>query len=244
VQLTSADLAAYDPPRRRANVARGILVALLLLDLIAVWSSQAEYSLLERIDSGELVTEAEANRSDNRQLLIGVSQIGIFIVCIVFFIAWFAQAYRNIVALGADSRRYSQGWAIGSWFVPFLNLVRPKRIADDIWRGSDPDVKLERQTDWLSRNVHWVVMVWWAAFLIANWVGNIAARAAFSEDDTIAASQRLDRYYMFSDSLDAVAAALAIVVITMLTARQEARYRRAQAVAEHVPAYAELPFTS
>jgi hypothetical protein len=163
VQLTSADLAAYEPPRRRANIARGLLVALLLLDLVAVWSSQSEYTLLDKIDAGEQITEAEANRNDNRQAIIAVGQFGLFIVCVIFFLAWFTQAYRNISALGAEHRRYTQGWAIGSWFVPFLNLVRPKQIADDIWRGSDPDVMPERQSDWRGRHVH-PLLTWWGSY--------------------------------------------------------------------------------
>ena len=134
-----------------SHARRAWLVAILLVDLVAVWSSQAEYNLLERIDAGELVTDTEANRNDNRQAVVGVSQFALYVACIVFFIAWFRQAYRNIEALGAASLRHSHGWAIGSWFVPFLNLVRPKQIANDVWRGSDPDVPLERQAYWRDR---------------------------------------------------------------------------------------------
>ena len=50
----------------------------------------------------------------------------------VAFLVWFSRAYRNLDALDLP-RRYGTGWAIGGWFVPFLNFARPKQVADDIW---------------------------------------------------------------------------------------------------------------
>lgn len=44
------------------------------------------------------------------------------------FLVWFWLAYRNLDALDLR-RRYGTGWAIGGWFVPFLNLARPKQVA-------------------------------------------------------------------------------------------------------------------
>ena len=38
--------------------------------------------------------------------------------------------------------RYGNGWAIGAWFVPILSLVRPKQMANEIWRGSERGVDL------------------------------------------------------------------------------------------------------
>jgi hypothetical protein len=60
----------------------------------------------------------------------------------------FRRAYRNLPALGAESPRFSSGWAVGAWFVPFLNLVRPKQIMDDIWRASDPALPAHPGAAW------------------------------------------------------------------------------------------------
>src|SRR5262249_13965466 len=59
------------------------------------------------------------------------------IAIIVVFIVWFHRAAKNNVALGRRRARYSPGWAIGGWFIPFANLVIPAQIAQDLWRGSD-----------------------------------------------------------------------------------------------------------
>ena len=49
---------------------------------------------------------------------------------------WMFRAYNNVDAVAPGARRYDGGWAIGSWFVPILNLFRPKQIINDIWRAA------------------------------------------------------------------------------------------------------------
>jgi hypothetical protein len=228
--LTTADLARYSSPRRRAHIARAALLTLLVVDLVAIWSSQAEYSLLGRIGAGEFVSDDEITRNDNRQAAIGIVQLALYVVCVVSFLTWFVQAYRNAEALGGDGLRSSPRGAIWWWFVPFANLVRPKQIANDIWRASSPDLPLARQRRWDLDNPPFLLLAWWLAFLVAGWVGNVAAR--YSAGETVEDLQRLDNVYMAADFLDAVAAALAIVVVTLLTRRQEVRFARAQVAAE------------
>jgi hypothetical protein len=139
------------------------------------------------------------------------------------------QAYRNAGALGADGLRFSSGWAIGSWFVPILNLFRPKQIANDIWRASAPKLSAARQREWELLNPPFLLLAWWLAFLFSGWSGNLTR--AYADGDTVDELQTLDRVYMVSDSLDALAAVLAIVVVTLITRRLESRFERVRAVA-------------
>jgi hypothetical protein len=52
------------------------------------------------------------------------------------FITWFARVVNRLHAARPNEFRYGAGWAIGAWFVPVLNLFRPKQIADDAWRAA------------------------------------------------------------------------------------------------------------
>jgi hypothetical protein len=78
------------------------------------------------------VTLAEVNASDELNAFIGFAQFGLLVLTAILFIRWFRRAYRNVEPLGGE-RRFKTGWAIGGWFVPFLNLWRPEQIANDIW---------------------------------------------------------------------------------------------------------------
>ncbi|MDX6439785.1 MAG: hypothetical protein QOF45_2368 [Gaiellaceae bacterium] len=223
--LTAADLARYESPRGRANVASAVLLVILVADLVAIWSSQAEYSLLGRIDAGKFASAGELTRNDNRQMIIGYTEFGLFVVGVISFVSWFVQAYRNAEALGANGLRHSSSWALWSWFVPVLNLFRPKQIANDIWRASSPAISLSRQREWELLNPPVLLLAWWIAFLVSRWSTNLSR--AYADASTAGALQSLDRVWMFGDSIDAVAAVLAIVVVTMMTRRLEARFVRA-----------------
>ena len=65
---------------------------------------------------------------------------GIFLVTGIVFIVWFRDAYKNVGRLGVAGLRWSSGWAVGAWLVPFLNLRRPKEMLNDMWRGSNPSL--------------------------------------------------------------------------------------------------------
>jgi hypothetical protein len=75
--------------------------------------------------------------------------------------------------------KYSPGWAVGSFFVPILNIFRPYQIAQEIWKASDPEAST---VSWKQSKPGIVVILWWLSALIfyftylsimgyAMWVG-------------------------------------------------------------------------
>jgi hypothetical protein len=102
------------------------------------------------------------------------------VVCATFgalaFVWWAARAYRNLPALGVRGLRFGARWATAMWFVPFVNLVLPKEVVDDLWRASDPDVA-PLSTSWRLRTIPFRVHLWWISVLgagllivVAQWV--------------------------------------------------------------------------
>jgi hypothetical protein len=193
--------------RSRGRWTQIALVVVALVDLIAVGSDIAEYRLL-----GTDYTIEEADANDLRQIVVGVVQFSLFVLTAVLFIIWFKRAYDHVEHLGGN-RRYGTGWAIGAWFVPILNLWRPKQIANDIWRAGD-----ERGDSSISP---WLTL-WWAAFLISNWASQIAGRLSLT-GDTVDELQTAAAIYAFADGVDVIAAVLAIWVVWAITRRQASR---------------------
>lgn len=54
-----------------------------------------------------------------------VVEFPVYILTVVFFLIWLNRSYKNLTPLGAQDLAYSSGWAVGYWFIPFVNLVRP-----------------------------------------------------------------------------------------------------------------------
>jgi hypothetical protein len=208
----------YEPLRGRAAWAQRALVATIVIDLIAVASGFAEYRLYQQ----DIVTEDELDSTDVRQGLVALAQTIVFIFAVVMFIRWFKRAYANLRALSVPELRFRVGWAIWAWFVPFLNLWRPKQIANDIWRGSDPELPPDQNPAWGDRPVPALFQFWWAGFIILNFLYNAALRLSLRADEIPEFSDAAVAY-LFADSLSAITGVLAILVVRRATARHEAR---------------------
>ena len=101
--------------------------------MVAIVFGLMQRTLIHRVASNpagvrlaELVADQDRANAMNAVFAVLVVATG------VAFLVWFSRAYRNLDALDLP-RRYGTGWAIGGWFVPFLNFARPKQVADDIW---------------------------------------------------------------------------------------------------------------
>jgi hypothetical protein len=202
-------------------------MAAVILNAIAIVSDFAEISLLGRFESGDFTSLSEANdaatSNDDRQATIGGLQLLIVVITAVPWIAWFKRAYGNLPALGVREPRLSPGWAVGAWFVPFLNLVYPKQIADDLWRSSDPTLPPQAEPLWRAKSVHAVLHWWWATWLFSAAAAWIGAGLSGGEDLTIDELQTAAIFVTLSDLAAMIAGILAIRIVRVITARQEAR---------------------
>jgi hypothetical protein len=141
------------------------------------------------------------------------------------FIAWFHRAYVNLTRLGARGLRASSGWAIGVWFIPILNLIRPKQLMDDIWRASDAALPVAEAHGWQTAPVPGLLSAWWAFFLLSSFVSNISGRM-LSSAETLDARASAGTVSMLADGGVIVAAVVAILVVRAVTSRQEERAER------------------
>src|SRR3954451_5754378 len=125
----------YESLDGRLKALRIVFALMAVAALVACVFDYFEGSLMDRLIDGENVSDAELSADDSRQGIIGMLGFALYIVCIVVFLRWLHRAYKNLDAVAPTQRRYGTGWAIGGWFVPFLNLWRPKEIINDIWRS-------------------------------------------------------------------------------------------------------------
>jgi len=96
------------------------------------------------------------------------AEIAITIICGIHFIMWFRRAYYNLHFICVGGLRYTEGWAAGAWFVPFMNLYAPVKIMHDIW--AETQRAIFRTQDFKSNNL---IPVWWALWIINGLLGRI-----------------------------------------------------------------------
>ena len=215
----------YHELRRRALWARIALATMVAVDLVAVLSDLSEYFLLQRMET-EDVPFSEIEASDNRQLVVTVVQTAVFFAAAFFFIRWLHHAYRNLRPLGAGNLRYASATAVWSWFVPILNLWRPKQVINDVWRASDPEAPADQSEGaWWGTRPPLLFAVWWFVWIVLNFVYNVATRL-FLRAETIEELQFASLVTTVSDAISVLGGLLGLAVVRRTTARQEARAAR------------------
>ena len=206
----------------RARVAAGVLGLLVIVDLVAMAIDLNYLSIINRVIDGERVPLADLNAADSRFNSSALAQLVLIALCALTFLLWYSRAYRNVIAMGVRAPRYGTRWAVGSWFVPFVNLVIPKNVTNDIYRGSDPEMAYGDPA-FASRPISPLLNWWWALWLISGVLDRIAARSSSATANDLASSTQI---YIASDVLNAIAGCLAIAVVMQITRRSEVRRAR------------------
>ena len=135
----------------------------------------------------------------------------VFLATAIVFVIWQWRSAKNNELLGRLRPRFSPGWSIGGWFIPFANLVIPVRIFHDLWQGSDPSTRNFRDWHGLRR---WPVIGWWWACYVLSGVLQYSVSGGTTLDDI----QRADQVGVAARLFMAAAAVLAIVVVRTITA--------------------------
>lgn len=164
-----------------------------------------------------------------------ISFFGLLIVIatIVVFLIWQHRAYKNLPPLGVPRPDFSSGWVVGSWFVPFLNLVRPYQIVKYIWGKSDPET-VNMSSGYYDMSGNFRLKAWWGFWLFSNFVDNLSGRLYWRAQDLSdhVAAGWAD---IFGSILSVIAAGLAIIVVRDINARQEERHKRLMAASQQQP---------
>jgi len=201
-----------------------------LLLVLAVTYTISTVATLLTYGLGEYEVTARLGSFSAAQIALsalGFVQGLLSIAVTVLFIIWFYRAYRNLRRLGAPGPRRSVGWTIGAWFVPILDLILPKLMLNEIWRGSDPETSDPTRVRIPAFHTLWW-SVWVAAFVLAIAAGidsSVASvNAALSGEDPVATGS--GAVAVLNSLLYAVAATLGALVVRRTTERQERRWRR------------------
>lgn len=155
-------------PRKRMVALAVLLTVYALVDLALLSTHVVMLGIISNIRSGGEFGGSAAALFDAISLALAVSSTVLYLSIVPVFCCWFFRIVANARAL-AGGTGFNPGWAVGSFFVPFVNLVEPCRAMVFAWRGSASSAGSAGEGAWL-------VGLWWGAWLISNFIGNIALR--------------------------------------------------------------------
>jgi len=188
----------------------------IALGALSLLSGLLELKLLSDIQAGRPLAPGEATGNDLRQRIIAGFRFVNFIVVIVLFCIWVYRANYNARQLGAPDMRFTPGWAVGWYFIPFANLWKPYQAMREIWQAS------AAPSHWQQQRPGGILPLWWMFFLLSNFFSNAAFRLSLSAKtvpDFILASS----ITAASDVVDVVSSVVALVLVTQIFRMQMAR---------------------
>ncbi|MFH8614221.1 DUF4328 domain-containing protein [Streptomyces sp. NPDC017979] len=192
-----------------------LLGAVIATDLFSIGAAVNVSTLMADLEQSPFSVSADTlDRADGLMALAGVLQVVAYLATAVVFVIWFFKARANADAFAPDIPRMQRGWAIGGWFIPFANLVIPRKVAGDIWAASrrNPYGGHKEQPERLLN-------FWWGFWVLSLIVARVSVMRydkAESPEEVGSAAFGL----VFSDLADIVAAVLAILVVRAITRMQ------------------------
>jgi hypothetical protein len=220
---TGIRTAPFESARGLANATIVLLAITALVSIASAFASVDRASLAsDFLGNPNSVSISEMKSADDRVQAFALLGVASYVVTGIVFVVWFQRCYKNSQALGTSNLRFSAGWAAGAWFVPFLNFVRPKQIADDVWKSTDPNAPALQDSSWMAVRVPGLLHAWWA-FLIGGAVVSRVVASLANDSDSLSELRTLDRVAAVAEIVTVVGAILASLVVRAMTARGEQR---------------------
>lgn len=207
----------------------GLSIGLTLMSFLidGIWTTYLIYDQAHKVAPNFIYMLSEhAETMDEMQRVLTAAIAVVAIVYIIMFCVWLYRSAANNRALGASGLKYSPGWTVGWFFIPFANLVMPYRTVREVWLASqDP-------ADRADRGAAPLVLAWWGTYILASATTRIAASMLkhMNADDTSEVFHQL-----FVDMtglvLGMVAAFLSLAIIGRVTHAQLVRHLGAGSMA-------------
>jgi Domain of unknown function (DUF4328) len=204
----------YVSAHSRATIVKALLIAGAVVSVLSMIVAALELAFPPVTGQEEMGENVGGFAVALLTLGIGLLTLAVFVATVVFFLMWLYRSYKNLPAFGARRTSYSPGWAVGSFFVPFANLVIPYRAVKELWQNSVAGETFS----FASANPPTWFPLWWGFWIASNIASNIYFRLSYNEKAT---REAIAIAGVASDALTIIAALLAIMVIGEIDKRQE-----------------------
>jgi hypothetical protein len=159
---------------------KGLLIGFIFVCAASLVSNLAQYELIRDIRSGAYGSAAAINaaavRNDSRQQLIAAIYTATILATIIVFCIWIYRSNKVARQLGAADMKFTPGWAVGWYFIPFANLWMPYKAMKEIWAAT------KNPADWKNERRGAILPWWWFLFILSNTLSNVYIRMSLSAE--------------------------------------------------------------
>jgi Domain of unknown function (DUF4328) len=175
--------------------------------------------LLQDIASSAFSSASDRNEAaasnDMRQRIIGYAQFAGYGAAGIAILMWIYRANWNARQLGASDMRFTPGWAVAWFFIPFLNLWKPYQAMREIWMAS------ASPANWHAQPVSLLLHAWWFLWVGSALLSQLSFRL-YLKAQTIDAFITANMVTMIADAAEIKTAIVAIMLIRKIYLMQMA----------------------
>lgn len=211
-------------PKKITNFLLFLLVLSMVVSLVSVIF---DYILLDLLNGPIARLQEQADAFDRRQQMFGILYLLVFVITGITFLTWINRANKNCRNFGAKNMKFTSGWSIGYYFVPFLNLYKPYQAMKEIWKIS------KNPQNWENEKGSWLLVTWWWLWLVNGFISYATFKQTM-KSETLKAIK-------FSTELDIVSEVIyfslcivSILMINSLINRQEKLLDSAKAIEDSI----------
>lgn len=133
----------------------------------------------------------------------------------ITFVLWFRRAYFNLHQK-LKTLEFGEGWAAGSWFVPFVNLVRPYKIMKELFTESSFWLKMKGVEG--SKSQEQLILPWWILWILTTVLGRIVDKLP---SETVDELIELTQFAIGAGIVETIAGLLAFKLINSYIKREQ-----------------------
>ncbi len=213
----------YRSARTLAKWVTGSFVVYLAADAYIMVMSLEGLDVIGTLQSGGDVSPGRLLALGDKLQNLSTVMYGALLVTIVAFCMWTYRVASNAAAAFGARTPVTPGWAVGYYFIPFINMWRPYQALGDVWRGSDPKGgEDDSRFASIAAPLPWFFITWWLTWLASRLVERIAI-SKFESVETFVDTAGGFRWLMIAAGIDIVAVVLCLMVTWKLTHRQDRR---------------------
>ena len=148
----------------RLNFLLGALILILLP--IEIWE-------LLQLPQNIPIFEDDRVRLSGIVSLVALTNILVRLTLTIFFLRWVYLANKNTRILTAGEMRFSPGWAVGWFFIPFFNIILPVQVLSEIYSKSAPASLPDANPEGNTRTI---IDAWWICSVLVKPIEMLASK--------------------------------------------------------------------
>lgn len=155
----------------RAKNAKILIIAVIFVECLLFATNIFQFNILVDLSNNLIVSNSTIEANNFRVSLFSRIYLIVFSISAVFFIKWFRRAYFNLHLI-SKKLSFSESSAVSSWFIPFLNLVRPYQIMDELFLQT---LVCINETEIYKKKYKNTIVYWWVCWVASFVLSNVIA---------------------------------------------------------------------